>query len=144
MHIDFVRIKRYYNSARRKKLLKFSSPHVILNIRKAPTPKVDASRTYYNILMDTAYPVVRQDKHFYFFLLFLLLRKVRNVTVKLPKEISRLIIPINIKIISAVVILRTSLPMYSRLAGSSVREAAIPVMGTFPVVFSTSNIISSI
>ncbi len=55
---------------------------------------------------------IRQDRHFYFFLLFLLSRKVRNATIKLPKEISKPIIPININTISAAVISRTSLPTY--------------------------------
>ncbi len=50
---------------------------------------------------------------FYFFLLFLLSRKVRNATIKLPKDTSKPIIPMNIKIISAAVMIRTSLPMYS-------------------------------
>ena len=53
----------------------------------------------------------RQDRHFYFFLLFLLSRKVRNATIRLPKEISKPIIPIKIKIISAAVII-THLPSY--------------------------------
>lgn len=66
-------------------------------------------------LLLRALPILwaRQDRHFYFFLLFLLSRKVRNATTRLPKEISKPIIPINIKMISAAVILRTSLPMYS-------------------------------
>ena len=39
-----------------------------------------------NVLKDTAYPVGRQDRHFYF-RLFLLLRKASNATIKLPKDI---------------------------------------------------------
>ena len=40
-------------------------------------------------------------------------RKASNAITKLPKAISKLIIPINIKMISAAVIGATSLPMYS-------------------------------
>ena len=73
---------------------------------------------------------IRQDGHFYFFLPFLLSKKVRNATIKLPKEISKPIIPININMISAAVISRTSLPMYSGepVIGSGGYH---PVMGTF-------------
>ena len=73
---------------------------------------------------------IRQDRHFYFFFLFLLSRKVRNATIRLPKEISKPIIPINIKMISASVISCTSLPMYSGepVIGSG---GCHPVMGTF-------------
>ena len=73
---------------------------------------------------------IRQDRHFYFFLLFLLSKKVRNATIRLPKEISKPIIPININMISAAVISRTSLPMYS---GEPVIGLGgyHPVMGTF-------------
>ena len=64
----------------------------------------------------------RQDRHFYF-RLFLLSRKVSNATTKLPKAISKPIIPINIIIISVAVICTTSLPMYSGEPVSLVREA---------------------
>ena len=40
-----------------------------------------------NVLKDTAYPVGRQDRHFYF-RLFLLSRMASNATIKLPKDIS--------------------------------------------------------
>ena len=84
-------------------------------------------------LLLRALPILRlrQDRHFYFFLLSLLSRKVRNATIRLPKEISKPIIPINIKMISAAVILRTSLPMYSGkpVTGSG---GCHPVMGTLP------------
>ena len=72
--------------------------------------------------MNTAYPVGRQDRHFYF-RLFLLSRKVSNATMKLPKAIIKPIIPINIIIISAAVMYTTSLPMYFGEPVSLAREA---------------------
>ena len=58
-----------------------------------------------NVLKDTAYPVGRQDRHFYFRLLFLeelfsLSRKANNATIKLPKDISNANIPMKIEMIS--------------------------------------------
>ena len=46
-----------------------------------------------SVFTDTAYPVGRQDRHFYFRLLFLeelfsLSRKASNATIKLPNDIS--------------------------------------------------------
>lgn len=75
---------------------------------------------------------VRQDRHFYF-LLFLLSRKARNATTKLPKDISNPIIPMNTKIISAAVMSATSLPMYS---GKPVFKAGRlpPCHGCFSVI----------
>ena len=55
-----------------------------------------------NVLTDTAYPVGRQDRHFYF-RLFLLLRKASNATIKLPKDISNANIPMKIEMISKAV-----------------------------------------
>lgn len=52
-----------------------------------------------NVLKDTAYPVGRQDRHFYF-RLFLLSRKASNATIKLPKDINNANIPMKIEIIS--------------------------------------------
>ena len=52
-----------------------------------------------NVLKDTAYPVGRQDRHFYF-RLFLLSRKASNATIKLPKDISNANIPMKIEMIS--------------------------------------------
>ena len=47
---------------------------------------------------------IRQVRHFYFFL-FLLSRKARNATIKLPKATSKLNIPIITEIISKAVII---------------------------------------
>ena len=80
--------------------LNFSSNYAILNTRKAPTPKVDALGIVSNVLTDTAYPVARQDRHFYFFLLFLLSRKARNAIIKLPKDIIKVNIPMKTERIS--------------------------------------------
>ena len=57
---------------------------------------------------------LRQSGHYFFRLCSLSLsRKASNAITKLPKAISKPIIPINIKMISAAVIGVTSLPMYS-------------------------------
>ena len=57
---------------------------------------------------------LRQGGHYFFRLYSLSLsRKASNAITKLPKAISKPIIPINIKMISAAVIGATSLPMYS-------------------------------
>lgn len=66
-------------------------------------------------LMDAAYPVGRQDRHFYFFLRFLLLRKVSNAIIRPPKETSNASIPSIIIMISQAVISIPSLPMYSAI-----------------------------
>ncbi len=52
-----------------------------------------------NVLTDTAYPVGRQDRHFYF-RLSLLSRKASSATSKLPKDISKANIPMKIEMIS--------------------------------------------
>lgn len=63
-------------------------------------------------LIGTAYPVGRQDRHFYFFLLSLSrVRKARNATIKLPKVANSVSIPMKIDIISNAVIV-THLPSY--------------------------------
>jgi hypothetical protein len=60
-------------------------------------------------------PILLADRigNFYLCLFLFLSRKVSNAIIKLPKDISKPIIPINIKMISAVVICTTSLLMYS-------------------------------
>ena len=73
--------------------------------------------------------VDQTERHFYFFFLFpeedfLLSRKARNATIKLPKVTNSVSIPMKIEIISNAVILRTSLPMYSLQARGLIREAA--------------------
>ena len=65
-----------------------------------------------NVLKDTAYPVGRQDRHFYF-RLFLLLRKASNAITRLPKAHNNVNMPMKIERISKAVICATSLPMYS-------------------------------
>ena len=80
-------------------ILNFSSNYAILNTRKAPTPKVDAP----NGLMSLRTPPIlwaRQDRHFYFFLLFLLSWKVSNAISKLPKYISKANVSMKIERIS--------------------------------------------
>ena len=71
----------------------------ILKLKKAPTPKVDALGIGLYVLTDTAYPVGRQDRHFYF-RLFLLSRKASNATIKLPKVNNKVKIPRKIEMIS--------------------------------------------
>ena len=83
------------------------------------------------VLTDTAYPVGRQDRHFYFRLLFLLSRKASNATIKLPKDISNANIPMKIEMISKAVIGATSLPMYSGTPVFINSGGYHPVMGTF-------------
>ena len=65
-----------------------------------------------NVLKDTAYPVGRQDRHFYF-RLFLLSRKASNAITRLPKAHNNVNMPMKIERISKAVIHATSLPMYS-------------------------------
>ena len=65
-----------------------------------------------DVLMDTAYPVGRQDRHFYL-RLFLLLRKASNAITRLPKAHNNVNMPMKIERISKAVIHATSLPMYS-------------------------------
>ena len=84
-----------------------------------------------NVLTDIAYPVGRQDRHFYFRLLFLLSRKASNATIKLPKDISNANIPMKIDMISKAVIGATSLPMYSGTPVFINSGGYHPIMGTF-------------
>ncbi len=80
-------------------MLIFSERNDILKTGKAPTPKWMPPDNRLVVLTDTAYPVGRQDRHFYLFL-FLLSRKARNATTKLPKDISNANIPMKIETIS--------------------------------------------
>ena len=68
--------------------------------------KVDAPRWFLNVLTDTAYPVCRQDRHFYF-RLFLLLRKASNAITRLPKAHNNVNMPMKIERISKAVICAT-------------------------------------
>ena len=82
------------------------------------------------VLTDSAYPVGRQDRHFYF-RLFLLSRKASNAINKLPKDISKANTPIKTEIISNAVICATSLPMYFRFTDFISSGGYHPVMDTF-------------
>ena len=88
------------------------------------------SRISQLVLTDTAYPVGRQDRHFYF-RSFLLSRKASNAINKLPKDISRANTPIKTEMISNAVIYATSLPMYFGYADIINTGGYHPVMGTF-------------
>ena len=72
------------------------------------------------VLTDTAYPVGRQDRHFYF-CLFLSSRKASNAINKLPKDISKANTPIKTDMISNAVI-------YADIINTG---SYPPVMGTF-------------
>ena len=84
--------------------------------KKAPAPKWMLPRRL-NVLTDTAYPVCRQDRHFYFRFFFLLLRKASNAITRLPKAHNNVSMPMKIEMISKAVIHATSLPMYSGKPG---------------------------
>jgi len=88
------------------------------------------SRISQLVLTDTAYPVGRQDRHFYF-RSFLLSRKASNAINKLPKDISRANTPIKTEMISNAVIYATSLPMYFGYADIINTGGYHPVMDTF-------------
>ena len=85
-----------------------------------------------------AYPVGRQDRHFYF-RSFLLSRKASNAINKLPKDISKANTPIKTEMISNAVIYATSFPMYFRFTDFISSGGYRPVMGTFHL-----NIVSSV
>ena len=91
------------------------------------------SRKGLNVLTNTAYPVCRRGRHFYF-RLFLLSRKVSNAMMKPPKEISKAKIPRKTIIISYAVIYATSLPMYSGKPVICVGRLP-PCHGYFPMAF---------
>lgn len=67
--------------------------------KKSTHSKADAPglRT---VFMNNAYPVVRQDRHLYLFLSFLLSRKASNAMIKQPKDINNANIPIKIETVS--------------------------------------------
>ncbi|KEZ89452.1 hypothetical protein IO98_15905 [Lacrimispora celerecrescens] len=71
--------------------------------RKHPLQKWMLSRLMLKCPYDTAYPVGRQGGHFYF-LLFLLSRKARNATIKLPKDINKANISMKIVMTSYAVV----------------------------------------
>ena len=54
-----------------------------LIVKRSTHSKVDASRIGLNVLTDTAYPVGRQDRHFYL-RFFLFWRKVINASTNMP------------------------------------------------------------
>ena len=95
--------------------------------------KVDAPRIDLNVLTDTAYPVGRQDRHFYF-RLFLLSRKASNAITRLPKAHNNVSMPRKIERISKAVIGATSLPMYSGKPVIGVGRLP-PCHGYFPMAF---------
>ena len=79
-----------------------------------PHSKGGVSQADYLPLNERRPSCLRQGGHYFFRLCSLSLsRKASNAITKLPKAISKPIIPIKIKIISAAVISATSLPMYS-------------------------------
>ena len=112
-------------------ILIFNMGNAILKKRKAPTPKWMLPRRLNYLSARGAFPVCRQGRHYFFFFPDLLSRKVRNATIKLPRDISKANIPMKIEMISYAVISRTSLPMYSGQAGHIGSGGYHPVMGTF-------------
>ena len=92
-----------------------------------------------SVLTNTAYPVGRQDRHFYFRLLFLeelfsLSRKASNAITRLPKAHNNVSMPRKIERISKAVISATSLPMYSGKPVIGVGRLP-PCHGYFPMAF---------
>ena len=98
--------------------------------RKAPIPKVDAPELVIKVSLWTP-PIPFADRIgiFYFFL-FLLSRKARNVTTELPKVINKVNILKKTEIISKAVMLRTSLLLRRRTDYVSL-GGYHPVIGTF-------------
>ena len=86
-----------------------------------------------SVLTNTAYPVGRQDRHFYF-RLFLLSRKASNAITRLPKAHNNVSMPRKIERISKAVIGATSLPMYSGKPVIGVGRLP-PCHGYFPMAF---------
>ena len=105
-----------------------------IDIRKGKHPlQSGCSRIVLNVLTDTAYPVCRQDRHFYF-RLFLLSRKASNAITRLPKAHNNVNMPRKIERISKAVIGATSLPMYSGKPVIGVGRLP-PCHGYFPMAF---------
>ena len=78
-----------------------------IDIRKGKYPlQSGCSQGNLDVLTDTAYPVGRQDRHFYF-RLFLLLRKASNAITRLPKAHNNVNMPMKIESISKAVICAT-------------------------------------
>ena len=86
-----------------------------------------------SVLTNTAYPVGRQDRHFYF-RLFLLSRKASNAITRLPKAHNNVSMPRKIERISKAVIGATSLPMYSGKPVIGVGRLP-PCHGYFPMAY---------
>ena len=102
----------------------------MIKLKKAPTPKWMLPRIFMNLSMIGAYPVCRQDRHFYYLRLFLLSRKVSNATMNILTATIKEAVPRIVETISYAVIGTPSLPMYS---GNPVISSggSHPVMGTF-------------
>ena len=78
-----------------------------IDIRKGKYPlQSGCSQDGLSVFTDTAYPVCRQDRHFYF-RLFLLLRKASNAITRLPKAHNNVNMPMKIERISKAVICAT-------------------------------------
>ena len=114
--------------------------YAILDIGKAPTPKwMLPNRSIcpngHRLSVD------QTERHFYFFL-FLLSRKARNATIKLPKATNNVSIPMKIEIISNAVII-THLPSYVFPTDWVLRLGRLPPChGYSPNGFRHSTIIS--
>ena len=93
------------------------------------------------VLTDTAYPGSDRIGIFYFLWFLTLMRKARNVIIKLPKVTNSVRIPMNIEIISYAVII-THLPSYVFLINQVTYPGAChPVMGIFPMALAIRYII---
>ena len=93
-------------------LLKIYSYYVILGKGRVPTPKWMLPNGFLSLWTP---PILGSDRIgiFYFLWFLTLMRKARNVIIKLPKVTNSVRIPMNIEIISKAVIITHPLPMYS-------------------------------
>ena len=114
----------------RKSLAFFHPVAYNIDIKKAPTPKVDASLNEFSALTDTAHPVCRQDGHFYF-RLFLLSRKAINAIMSPAKDMSKPSIPMITITVSYAVICTTSFPYVLLASQSKGWRHTTPVMSAF-------------